>query len=665
MMRYVTQLGLGRIVSLAGLVLVACRVAPVGATSFSWNVDTGGAFDDSANWDQKGVIDLDGIPDANDVVTFRRGNGVTYTVNFPGVHGTTPVDYVTDRLLVGSNTTSFADALFGAASTYTAVNTTTAESGRGIIIGVVGGDSAAVLTSRLPTFSGAAATIGDAAGSSGTLNVTGGVFNVTGSSSPDDEFIVGNHGNGTLNVSGGADVNVSGASGDSVVAKYLGSSVTVTVSGSGSTWHSGVALYVGQSGTGTLHIANGGQVESGSTFIAKAGGSTGTATVDGSGSIWTIGGDSYVGYLGTGNLEITNGGSVADTNGNIGWLGGMGVFGTGEVTITGTNSIWDNSGDVNVGLLGAGSLHVTAGGQLKSHNADILGPVNVSGAGSKWTTSTLTVERNLSIDSGGQLSSVQTALGTNPFMIATVNVDGTNSVWTNSGTLDLGADSARTGNLNITNGGRATAFFVYIGAAAGSIGSIDVDGAGSTFVAQFAGVENLFVGYDGTGAFNITNGGQATTVGAKAYIGYGTTGSGSVTVDGASSSWSISGPLSIVRGTLVASNGGSVSVGGLLTVGSEGTVKGNGTITGNISNGGLVAPGTSPSALHISGNYTQIAAGKLQIELAGNTRGTGCDQLLVSGGITLDGTLDVSLERFHFSCVGSRSVGSSFGTRIP
>ena len=50
MKRYVARLGLGRIVSLTGLmlVLVACRPAQVGATSFSWNVNTGGAFNNSA-----------------------------------------------------------------------------------------------------------------------------------------------------------------------------------------------------------------------------------------------------------------------------------------------------------------------------------------------------------------------------------------------------------------------------------------------------------------------------------------------------------------------------------------------------------------------------------------------------------------------------------------
>ena len=184
MMRYVARFSeclfhfvllnsLGEPLILLALFVVWGSVSVAHATSFSWNA-LNGQFNDSANWEQTGPIDLDGVPDANDIVTFRRGNIATYTVTFPGAGtGTTPVDYVTDRLLVGSNTTSFAETQFNPApSTYTAANATTAESGRGMIVGVTAGDTAAMLTTRLATLSAAAATIGDAAGSSGTLNVS-------------------------------------------------------------------------------------------------------------------------------------------------------------------------------------------------------------------------------------------------------------------------------------------------------------------------------------------------------------------------------------------------------------------------------------------------------------------------------------------------------------
>ena len=53
-----------------------------------------------------------------------------------------------------------------------------------------------MLNTRLATFSGAAATIGDAAGSNGTLNVNAGTFSISGSTTLDDELIIGNHGTG-------------------------------------------------------------------------------------------------------------------------------------------------------------------------------------------------------------------------------------------------------------------------------------------------------------------------------------------------------------------------------------------------------------------------------------------------------------------------------------
>ena len=270
MMRYVARLGLGRIVLLAGLMLVllACRPALVGATSFSWNVNTGGAFNNSANWVQKGLVDLDGIPDANDDVTFRRGSGVAYTVTFPGTGplGSTPVNYVTDQLRVGNNTVTFVDATSSLPphapipSTYTLINTATSESGRGMIVGDSAADTAAVLTTRLASLSATAATIGDAAGSIGTLNVSAGTFNITGSGAGDIELIIGNNGIGTLNVNNGADVALTQANADVWLGVGSNSTGTATINGAGSTLSIGHSLVIGVVGTATFNVTGGGVV---------------------------------------------------------------------------------------------------------------------------------------------------------------------------------------------------------------------------------------------------------------------------------------------------------------------------------------------------------------------------------------------------------------------
>jgi hypothetical protein len=63
-------------------------------------------------------------------------------------------------------------------------------------------------------------------------------------------------------------------------------------------------------------------------------------------------------------------------------------------------------------------------------------------------------------------------------------------------------------------------------------------------------------------------------------------------------------------------------------------------VTGNVKNGGILAPGTSPGTLSITGNYTQDPAGILQIELASNSN---YDRLPISGTVALAGSLQVSL----------------------
>ena len=63
-------------------------------------------------------------------------------------------------------------------------------------------------------------------------------------------------------------------------------------------------------------------------------------TVDGAGSTWTNSGDLYVGNCGSGTLSISNGGSVSNANGYIGYYSGY----TGRVTVDGAGSTWTNSG---------------------------------------------------------------------------------------------------------------------------------------------------------------------------------------------------------------------------------------------------------------------------------------------------------------------------------
>ncbi len=97
-----------------------------------------------------------------------------------------------------------------------------------------------------------------------------------------------------------------------------------------------------------------------------------------------------------------------------------------------------------------------------------------------------------------------------------------------------------------------------------------------------------------------------------------------------SGNYSQSAGTTTVDGTLMAAN---VKING-------GGLDGTGTIAGNLINAAVVTPGDAPGTLTIQGNYTQTAAGALDINVAGpGTYG----QLTVSGTATLAGALNVAL----------------------
>ncbi len=478
MMRYVARRGkcltlcelvdsLGEPLILLALLVVGGSSAVAAPTSFSWNA-LNGQFNDSANWVQTGPIDFDGVPDADDIVTFRRGSFVSYTVTFPGARNGagSPVDYVSDQLQMGNNNVSFTDAnsiLFPfpvVPSTYSVDNPTTAESGRGMIVGASATDTAAVLTTRLAMLSAVAATIGDVAGSNGTLNVNAGTFSVSGSDITNIELIIGRSGAGAMNVSGGADVSVTKGA---ALGEYTGSTGTASVSGSSSIWTNGGDLSVGYSGNGTLHVINSGRVSNKIGLVGAESGSTGTVTVDGAGSTWTNSEDLIVGHSGAGTLNISNGSQVYNGYGTVGFQAAS----VGTVTVDGVGSTWTNS-YLYVAYSGAGTLNISNGGRVGGDNAYVgyragsMGKVTDDGAGSNLI----------------------------------------------SGNLYVGYDGA--GIMSITNGGQVTSGPGYVGFEVGSTGMASVDGGGSKWTSD----GDLYVGFDGTGTLSVANSGtvQATNV---------------------------------------------------------------------------------------------------------------------------------------------------------
>jgi autotransporter-associated beta strand protein len=112
-------------------------------------------------------------------------------------------------------------------------------------------------------------------------------------------------------------------------------------------------------------------------------------------------------------------------------------------------------------------------------------------------------------------------------------------------------------------------------------------------------------------------------------------GSGIFTLSGANT---YSGGTTVSNGTLLVNNTTSRGTGaGAVTVVSAATLGGSGVIAGPVTVGGTLAPGSSPGTLTISNSLVANGSAILQYEL-----GTNSDLTVVSGGLTLDGTLNIT-----------------------
>ena len=122
--------------------------------------------------------------------------------------------------------------------------------------------------------------------------------------------------------------------------------------------------------------------------------------------------------------------------------------------------------------------------------------------------------------------------------------------------------------------------------------------------------------------------------------------------------------------TLTKDGGGSLQINHDLNTGGGsivvlgGSVGGGGAVAGDLANtSGTVAPGNSPGILTVNGDYSQGAAGALAVQLAGDTLGTGYDQLKVLGAATLDGTLAASLLDGFAPSLGDSFTVLTFATK--
>lgn len=439
----------------------------------------------------------------------------------------------------------------------------------------------------------------------GTLAVSGAGAAITQTSS----VYVGNGGTlGALLISGGGYVHDTNGN----IGVGGTSTGIATVDGTGSAWTNTGTLVVGQTGTGVLTVSNSGTVTDVDGYIGQNTNMTGSVTVT-SGGTWTSTESLFVGYQGSGTLTISNGGQVSSQWGYIGEKSS----GTGTVTVTGTGSLWNVTTSLIVGDSGTGTLTILNGGAVKGASIKIgygnKGTVVVTSSGSLISSANMTVGADssgtLTISNGGKVSDVGAHIGDDYGGNGIVSVDGSGSTWTNSGDLYVGYGFGGTGTLTITNGGTVKDVNGIIGGSGGAIGSVTVDGTGSTWTNS----GNLTVGSQAQGALIVSNSGTVSAV--KVTLGSSATGSG--TVDLASGGV-------LATGQVVAGSGTTTLLfdGGILRAtansadfisGFTGTevqlLSGGGTIDNNGSDITINAPFTGSGGLTFTGTATTTLTG--------------------------------------------------------
>jgi T5SS/PEP-CTERM-associated repeat protein len=245
-----------------------------------------------------------------------------------------------------------------------------------------------------------------------------------------------------------------------------------------------------------------------------------------------------------------------------------------------------------------------------------------------------------------------------PGTIAGINVgrDGTGSLTITGGQITINAPSAG-----------ATAHGLAVGGSTASVtdngvGTLTISGANSQITMQTGGV---IIGRNGHGTLNMSGGAKidGSTQTLSSGVGFETNGVGVASLTCAGTEWSagannlyigtnnISGAMT-GTGTLSVANGAQVTAANVI-VGQGGALTGNGgIIAGNVTNYGTIAPGSSPGTMIVLGDMTLDDLGTVALELGGTGAGQ-YDHMDISGNMTLDGTLNVSMYGGYLPTAGS------------
>ncbi|MCX5676599.1 MAG: Ig-like domain-containing protein, partial [Planctomycetota bacterium] len=484
----------------------------------------------------------------------------------------------------------------------------------------------------------------------GTINVPGGALSVSGLTTLTNS--------GSIDVGGGNFTLSSYTAFENTGAVRMGTGRTLSVTG-GTIHHSGTAL---EGGTLTftsatvnldvpLAVASGMTVNLASSTLNAAGGLTsdGTMTLSSSsinGAATLTNRGTITAYAGVfGIAAFDNEGLLDFYNSTTNRIDG--AF---ENRVGGTVKVRADAGYYDSRQ--TGTLTVASGFE----NAGRIWLTNTAAANYYATTVKLVVTDGTLVNDAAGVIDIDSPYVYNPVMIqASIDNAGTINVLKNFNANKAGAVFHNMGTLNVSAG---ITFTVTGGTVANLSGGTLTGGTYNiTGTWKFAGasiVTNAATIVLGAAAAKIVDSSNADALTALAQI----AADGRLTLQGGRNlalahALANAGRVTIGSGTMLqvtgaytqtdgvtALAGGTLNASGGVQI-QGGVLAGSGTITGTLTNGGIVRPGGSPGTLAITGNYTETAAGQLEIEIGGHTAGIDFDLLTVTGQATLAGTLRI------------------------
>ena len=336
-------------------------------------------------------------------------------------------------------------------------------------------------------------------------------------------------------------------------------------------WTVSGEIRIGNTGTGTLTIADGGSVSNIYGYLGYSSTGDGTATVTGTASSWTNTGHLYVGESGTGTLTVADGGSVTSVGlylgGNESTAGGtaaVSVLEGGTLSVGIDTKIYAGS---TLTLSGAASTLQLGGSLTNEGTFDWQsGGVVLSGGSASWDygasdfTVGDTTPQSFTLQGGAEMSNGYSYVGKESGSSGTATVTGNDSSWDNSGGLYIGGNESSAGGtaaVSVLDGGTLSVSGdtkIYAGSTltlSGAASRLELRGSltnEGTFDWQSGGVvlngasaswddgaSDFTVGDTTTQSFTLQGGAEMSN--GYGYVGRYSGGDGTATVTGTDSSW--------------------------------------------------------------------------------------------------------------------------------